>query len=110
VGGGVLDGGTVSVGTAVVGAAVVAGVVAAAVGVSVGIVDGRLQASIARTRASVDNKLRNFITSLLWVCSILPNPNISGKRPFGRFPCKTDRADVLRPLDSILLASYFMMG
>jgi hypothetical protein len=44
---------------------------AGAVGVSVGKVDGRLQASIARTRASMDNKLRDFITILLWVVSII---------------------------------------
>jgi hypothetical protein len=77
VGGGVLEGGNVSDGTAVVGAAVAAGVVAAAVGVSVGMVDGRLQASSARTRASVDNKLRNFITSLLWVMPIILCRNLN---------------------------------
>ena len=64
-GGGVFEGGRVSVGTAVVGAAVNEGVMATAVGVSVGTLDGKLQASIARTRASVDNKLRDFIASLL---------------------------------------------
>jgi hypothetical protein len=39
------------------------GVAATAVGVSVGTVDGRLQASIASTRASIDNKFRDFIAS-----------------------------------------------
>jgi hypothetical protein len=70
-GGGVLEGGRVSVGAAVMGAAVDDGVMAAAVGVSVATLEGKLQASIARTRTSVDNKLWDFITSLLWVVSII---------------------------------------
>ena len=71
VGGGVLDGGSVNVGTVVDIAWVDEGVIAGAVGVSVGKVDGRLQASIARTRPRVDNKLRDFIAFLLWVVSII---------------------------------------
>jgi hypothetical protein len=71
VGGGVLDGGSVNVGMIVDVVWVEEGVIAGAVGVSVGRLDGRLQASIARTRARVDNKLRDFITFLLWVVSII---------------------------------------
>ena len=65
VAGGVLDGGSVSVGAVVEIACVDDGVMAGAVGVSVGRVDGRLQASIARTRTSMDNGLRDFMTVLL---------------------------------------------
>ena len=76
-GGGVLDGKSVCVGIAVERASVDEGMMTAAVGVSVGKLDGRLQASIARTRASVDNKLRNFITSLLWVVYIILCRNLT---------------------------------
>jgi hypothetical protein len=65
VGGAVLDGRGVKVGALVEVACVDDGVMGASVGVSVGRLDGRLQASKDRTRASVDNRLRDFITSLL---------------------------------------------
>ena len=65
VGGGVLDGSGVCVCATVGGTVVEEGVMGDTVGVSVGTLDGRLQASIARTRARVDNKLRDFIASLL---------------------------------------------
>jgi hypothetical protein len=71
VGGGVFDGGGVCVAVAVEGTDVDEGVMETAVGVSVGIVDGRLQASRAKTRASVDRVLRDFMTSLLWVVPII---------------------------------------
>jgi hypothetical protein len=71
VGGGVFDGRDVRVGAIVEVACVTEGVMRANVGVAVGTFEGRLQASIARTRASMDNGLRDFITSLLWVVSII---------------------------------------
>jgi hypothetical protein len=79
-GGGVLEGGSVNVGATVTGACVEEGVKAVTVGVSVGRLDGRLQASIARTRTNVGNKLRDFIPSLLCVvpiilCRNLPDGN-----------------------------------
>jgi hypothetical protein len=110
VGGGVFDGIGDCVGATVGEGCVEEGVIATAVGVSVGTLEGKLQASIARTRTNVDNKLRDFIiTSLLWVCPILPNPHVAGKRLFGVFR-GANRADVLCPLDFILLAGYFMIG
>jgi len=84
VGGGVLDGGTVCEGIGVPGTAVEEGVMATTVGVSVGKVDGKLQASRARTRASVDHKLRDFIAFLLWVVSIILCRNlIDGNSSWG---------------------------
>jgi hypothetical protein len=47
------------------------------VGVSVGRLEGRLQASIAKTRTRVDTKLRDFIASLLWVVSIILCMNLT---------------------------------
>jgi hypothetical protein len=61
------------------------GVNMANVGVSVAALDGRLQASIAKTMASTNKKLRDFIAILLYFCSILPNDPITGNRPFGVF-------------------------
>jgi hypothetical protein len=66
VGGGVLVGKEVWVGITVGGDCVDDGVSRDNVGVSVGRLEGRLQASRARTRASVDNKLLDFIPSLLF--------------------------------------------
>jgi hypothetical protein len=63
VGGGVLEGTPVCEGAAVGEGCVADGVIASAVGVSVGKLDGRLQASIARIRTIVNNKLRDFIAS-----------------------------------------------
>jgi hypothetical protein len=66
-GGGVFVGNEVCVGRAVGGDGVDDGVSSDNVGVSVGILEGKLQASRARTRASIDTKLRDFIPSLLFV-------------------------------------------
>jgi hypothetical protein len=65
VGGGVLEGSAVCVGVAMAKGCVVAdGVIKPGVGVSVGTLDGRLQADMAKTRTII-NKLRNFIALLL---------------------------------------------
>ena len=53
------------------------------VGVSVAALDGRLHASMARTRANTNKKLRDFIAILLYFCPILPNDQVTGNRPFG---------------------------
>jgi hypothetical protein len=63
VGGGVLEGSAVCEGATVGEGCVADGVIASAVGVSVGRLDGRLQASIAMIRIRVNNRLRDFITS-----------------------------------------------
>jgi hypothetical protein len=66
VGGGVLDGKAVCVGGTVARDCVADGVIAPGVGVSVGALDGKLQADMAKMRATI-NKLRDFITLLLLV-------------------------------------------
>jgi hypothetical protein len=63
VGGGVLEGRAVCDGASVGEACVTEGVIASAVGVSVGRLDGRLQASIARIRITMNKKLRDVIAS-----------------------------------------------
>ena len=63
VGGGVLEGNAVCEGATVGDGCVEDGVISTAVGVSVGKVDGRLQASMDMTRISVNNRLRDFIAS-----------------------------------------------
>jgi hypothetical protein len=63
VGGGVLDGRGDCVGATVGEGSVTDGVITATVGVSVGRLEGRLQASIAMLRMSGNNKLRDFIAS-----------------------------------------------
>jgi len=85
VGGGVLDGSNVCVGMSVDAGWVIDGVNIAKVGVSVAALEGRLQASIAKTRASTNKKLRDFIAFLLYFCSILLNEPVAGNRPFGVF-------------------------
>jgi hypothetical protein len=65
VGGGVFDGREVSVGAVVDVACVADGVMGASVGVSVGRLEGKLQASIAKPSMSTGNKVRNFIVSPL---------------------------------------------
>jgi hypothetical protein len=65
VAGGVLDGNSVWVGTFVDSDSVTDGVKIVSVGVSVAALDGRLHASIARTRANTNKKLRDFIAILL---------------------------------------------
>jgi hypothetical protein len=59
------------------------GVKIANVGVSVTVLDGRLHASMASTRANTNKKLRDFIAILLYFCPILPNDQVTGNRPFG---------------------------
>jgi hypothetical protein len=63
VGGGVLEGRAVCEGATVGEACVDDGVIALPVGVSVGRLDGRLQASMAMIRIIVNRKLRDFIAS-----------------------------------------------
>jgi hypothetical protein len=77
VGGGVFVGKEVWVGMVVGGDCVEDGVRSDSVGVSVGRLEGRLQASIAKTRTRVDTKLRDFIPSLLWVVSIILCMNLT---------------------------------
>jgi len=84
-GGGVLDGKSVCVGVSVDMGCVTEGVINANVGVSVAALDGKLHASIAKTRASTNKKLWNFIAFLLYFCSILLNDHITDNRPFGVF-------------------------
>jgi hypothetical protein len=83
VGGGVLEGNGVCVGISVDTGCVMEGVKIDNVGVSVAALEGRLQASMARTRVSTNKKLRDFIAILLYFCSILPNEHITDNRPFG---------------------------
>ena len=64
-GGGVSEGNTVSVGITVDTGSVIAGVRIDNVGVWVAVLDGRLQASIAKTRAITNKELRDFIALLL---------------------------------------------
>lgn len=85
VGGGVLEGNSVCVGAFVAKACVTDGVKMVRVGVSVAALDGRLQASMAKTRANTNKKLRDFIAILLYFCPILPNDQVTGNRPFGLF-------------------------
>jgi len=65
VAGGVFDGRIVCVGTSVERNSVADGVSATAVGVSVAVPDGRLQASIAKTSIRIGKKVRGFIISPL---------------------------------------------
>src|SRR5215216_3347252 len=63
VGGAVFEGRGVNVGADVDRVWVKEGVMRASVGVSVGTLEGRLQASIAKTSMSAENKVRDFIVS-----------------------------------------------
>ena len=71
------------------------GVIMDNVGVSGDALEGRLHASIAKTRASTNKKFRDFIAFLLEFCSILPNEHVADNRPFGFFLVKANRADTL---------------
>ena len=92
VGGGVLVGGGVCVGRSVGrGCVTVTDAEACSVGVSVtGIVDGKLQASIAKTSTSTGNKDRGFIVSPL-ISVILHGHDTTDNRPFGLFDREGDR-------------------
>src|SRR5215216_6485130 len=83
VGGGVLAGNSVWVGISVEAGCVIDGVKIDNVGVWVAALAGRLHASIAKTRANTNKKLRDFIAVLLYFCSILPNEPANDNRPFG---------------------------
>jgi hypothetical protein len=74
VGGAVVAGSAVCVSVGVASDWVADGVINPGVGVSVGRLDGRLQADRAKTRATI-NKLRNFITLLLnsWTVILYKN-------------------------------------
>jgi hypothetical protein len=85
VAGAVLDGSGVWVGISVEAGCVIDGVITDSVGVSVAAFAGRLHASIARTRASTNKKLRDFIAVLLYFSSILLNEYAACNRPFGLF-------------------------
>jgi len=65
VGGGILEGTGVCVGAFVGKGCVTDGVMMDSVGVAVAALDGRLQASMDKTRASTNRKLRDFIALLL---------------------------------------------
>ena len=78
-----MEGNRVCVGAFVGKGCVTDGVKMVRVGVSVAALVGRLQASIAKTSANTNKKLRDFIAILLCFCSILPNEHVTGNRPFG---------------------------
>lgn len=101
VGGGVLDGNNVRVGIAVDTGCVIDGVKMAKVGVWVAALEGRLHASMAKTRANTNKVLRDFIASPLF-CFILLNDQAACNRPFGLFFKQIERK-VFVPLDLIFL-------
>ena len=86
VAGGVLDGNAVCDGISVDTGCVIDGVKIDNVGVWVAAaLEGKLQASMAKTRANTNKKLRDFMAVLLYFCSILPNAPDNDNRPFGVF-------------------------
>jgi hypothetical protein len=85
VGGAVLDGNGVWLEISVEAGCVMDGVKIDNVGVWVAALEGKLHASMAKTRANTNKKLRDFIAVLLYFCSILPNAPDNDNRPFGVF-------------------------
>jgi hypothetical protein len=105
VGGGVLEGKGVCVGALVGKGCVMEGVKMVNVGVSVAALDGILHASVAKTRASTNKKLRDFMRfSFNFVPSYLRSMLLTIDR-LDSFSLKQIERHATHPLDFGLLTS-----